>query len=472
MELIVVGGGIAGLSTALLLAGDGHSVTVLERDTAPPPVDAQEAWTEWERRGVSQFRMLHFFAPRFRRILEEELPQVVSALDAAGALRFNAMALIPDEMKGGPRAGDEDFEAITGRRPVIEAVFGQVAAATPELTIRRGVGVEALLVGPDTGHGIPHVVGVRTEGGEELHADLVIDATGRRSPLPRWLADIGAASPYEELDDSGFVYYGRHFRSDDGSLPAMFGPLLTPCGSVSVLTLPADHGTWGIGIIAGGGDTALRGLRHVDRWMEAVRRFPLAAHWTEGEPLDEEIAVMAKIEDRLRRLVVDGKPVVTGVLTVADSWACTNPSVGRGATIGLMHAVALRDMLRKVTPGDDPTGMVLAWDDKTRADIEPWYRATLELDHHSLASAAAAVRGEVYEPDDPRWAIGQALQFGAGQDPDLLRASLSMAAMLKTPDEVLHEPGIFEKVIAVGDAWRDAPLLGPDRAELVQLASG
>ena len=36
----------------------------------------------------------------------------------------------------------------------------------------------------------------------------------------------GARAPIEEQEDCGFVYYGRHFRSGDGSVPAMFGPLL------------------------------------------------------------------------------------------------------------------------------------------------------------------------------------------------------------------------------------------------------
>ena len=44
---------------------------------------------------------------------------------------------------------------------------------------------------------------------------------------------------------------------------------------------------------------------------------------------------MAKIEDRVRNYIVDGVPVVTGVIAVGDAWACTNPSVGRGATIEL-----------------------------------------------------------------------------------------------------------------------------------------
>jgi 2-polyprenyl-6-methoxyphenol hydroxylase-like FAD-dependent oxidoreductase len=51
-EILVIGGGMAGQTAAMLLAKDGHSVTVLERDAAPPPASVEEAWAHWERRGV------------------------------------------------------------------------------------------------------------------------------------------------------------------------------------------------------------------------------------------------------------------------------------------------------------------------------------------------------------------------------------------------------------------------------------
>src|SRR3954468_23305010 len=104
--VVVTGGGLIGLSTAMLLAKDGHDVTVLERDPTPPPATPADAWESWDRRGVNQFRLLHMFLPRFRKIAEVELPEVIAGMKAAGALRLNPLAGAPVEMTGGFRPGD------------------------------------------------------------------------------------------------------------------------------------------------------------------------------------------------------------------------------------------------------------------------------------------------------------------------------------------------------------------------------
>ena len=468
-EIVVTGAGMSGLLGAMLLAQDGHNVTVLERDPAVPP-SPDEAWETWERRGVNQFRLLHFFLPRFRAEADRELPGLTKALDAVGALRFNALASIPEEMKGPPRPDDDDFEGVTGRRPVVESVVAASAQSTPGIDIRRGTVVEGLCTGPSAVAGAIHVTGVRTESGEELAADLVVDATGRRSPLPRWLADAGGRPPKEELEDSGFVYYGRHFRSPDGSVPAVIAPLLQPYGSLSALTLPADNGTWGVGLIASAGDKALRALRDAPAWSAALASLPLAAHWGDGEPLEDHVTVMAKIEDRHRRYVVDGAPVATGVVALADSWACTNPSLGRGASMAMVHSRVLRDALRS-SDADDPGTFQRTWASATAQSVEPWYRATVLFDRHRLAEIDAVIRGEPYEPEGPEWDVIQGLSFAAGQDGDCLRALLSVFGLQCLPEEVLGAPGVFDKVVSLGAGWRDAPRLGPSREELLSIVA-
>jgi 2-polyprenyl-6-methoxyphenol hydroxylase-like FAD-dependent oxidoreductase len=465
-NILVMGGGMGGLSTAMLLAGDGHAVTVLERDPALPPATGGEAWDSWERAGVNQFRMIHYFLPRFRQIVEAELPSVVAALDDDGVLRLNPIDGAPDEMTGGRRPDDDRFEAMTGRRPMVEAAFARTAAATPNVTLRRGVAVKGLLTGDPLAVGIPHVTGVLTDAGEELRADLVVDATGRRSALPSMLEAIGATAPIEEREDSGFMYYGRYFRSADGSLPPAFGPPLQHYDSVSLLSLPADNGTWGMGIVAAASDAELRPARDVATWERIVGSYPLLAHWLQGEPLTD-IQLMAKIEDRHRSFVVDGRPVVTGVAPVADSWACTNPSVGRGASIGLIHAVALRDLVRD-RGLDDPPSFASAWHEVTHEQVEPFYRDTLDFDRHRLGEIEAQIAGVPYETDDPGWAIGQAMGAAAGSDPDVFRGFIDIASLLARPDEVLHRPGVLDKVLAHAETERE-PLPGPTRAELLDI---
>ncbi len=78
-DMAIVGGGVVGLATSMLLANDGHQVVVLERDGSGPPGDPVGAWVDWECKGVGQFRLLHFLLPRFRTVIAAELPELVGA---------------------------------------------------------------------------------------------------------------------------------------------------------------------------------------------------------------------------------------------------------------------------------------------------------------------------------------------------------------------------------------------------------
>jgi 2-polyprenyl-6-methoxyphenol hydroxylase-like FAD-dependent oxidoreductase len=469
-EIVVAGGGVIGMGLGLLLAQDGHAVTVLERDPQPPPSSAEEAWESWERTGVNQFRLAHLFLSRYRQILESDLPAVAAALDRDGAVRFNPIAEAPDFVTGGHRDGDERFEMLSGRRAVVERAVDSVADGTAGLTVRRGITVEGLVPGAEVVAGVPHVTGVRTAEGEEVRADLVIDCSGRRSALPTWLDAIGARRPDEQLDDSGFIYLGRHFRSRDGNLPVSLGPGLQEYGSISSLTLPADNNTWSVTLVARSGDRAVLGLRDTQRWTEVVRSLPTVAHWVDADAIEDRVVSITKIEDRHRDLRPGGTPVATGLLAVADAWACTNPSVGRGASIGMLHAQTLRDTLREVGP-DRPAELSEAFVIATAAAVEPWYEATLSFDRHRLAEMAAIAQGTTYEPEDPAFAIAKAMGMAAGKDPDILRGSVDIASVLELPGVVLDRPGMLDKIIELGSGWRDQPPIGPSRDELVAMAT-
>ena len=81
---------------------------------------------------------------------------------------------------------------------------------------------------------------------------------------------------------------------------------------------------------------------------------------------------MAGVLDRYRRFVVDGAPIVTGLAAVGDARACTNPSGGRGVSVGMVHAQLLRRTVR--THLDDPAGFAQAWDEGTEQLVGPFTR--------------------------------------------------------------------------------------------------
>ena len=321
-----------------------------------------------------------YSAPAGRAVLEETLPDVFAGLVSAGALRLDLLGLMPPNLaEGGARAGDERFVTYTARRPIIEQVLGKAAEGEPGLEVRRGAGVKELTM--RVGNGTPHVTGVRLDSGETLHADLVVDAMGRSSRLPRWCSDANIGPLHEESEDSGFIYYGRYFRSADGTTPQSIGPLLAPMGTFSILTLPSDNGTWAVTIVASSGDQVLKRMRDPDLWAAVIEACPLHAHWLQGEAISD-LEAMGGVLDRYRRPLTDGRPLLTGIALLGDAWACTNPSLGRGISLGLLHAQCLREVVSSHL--DDPLEFAQAWDAATEAKLTPWYRETVEEDRDRL----------------------------------------------------------------------------------------
>jgi 2-polyprenyl-6-methoxyphenol hydroxylase-like FAD-dependent oxidoreductase len=461
-SIVVCGGSVVGLSSAMMLARDGHRVTVLERDPAPPPGPTTDAW-EWARAGVAQFHQPHTLLPPFRAILEAELPGTVDRLLDAGCIWLDWLTVMPPLIRDrAPRPDDDRFRFVTGRRPVVEAVLARVAAEEG-IEVRRGVAVAGVRTGPGVVDGVPHITGVRTAGGEEIEADLVVDAMGRRTRLAEWLAAAGGPAPHEESEDNGFVYHSRYFRGPE--VPAFVGPPVCELGTISLLTIPADNGTWSVTVWAASSDTELRGLRDPERFTAVVRSCPLQAHWLDGEPTSD-VLVAAGVLDRYRRFLVDGRPVATGVAAVGDAWACTNPSAGRGMTVGMIHAQALRDVVR--SDGGDAEGFVRAWDDATERRVAPFYRSQITADRARLQAMDALRRGQEPAAPDP---VAAAVASAMMRDADVFRGALEMGMCMAFPEDVMSRPGFMDKVQAAagGRNWK---LPGPDRATLLDLVAG
>jgi 2-polyprenyl-6-methoxyphenol hydroxylase-like FAD-dependent oxidoreductase len=468
-RIIVLGAGVCGLAAGMLLRRDGHDVTILERDPEPVPNSPQEAWEHWSRDGVTQFRQPHYLQSRGRIVLEQELPDVLDALEAAGGLRFDPLCLMPPTITDrSPRDGDERFKTVTARRPVLEQVLSSAADAESGLRVHRGVRVRGVVM--HAHRGIPQVSGVQTDTGEQFRADLVVDAMGRRSQLPSWLEEAGAGPIHEEVEDSGFIYYSRYFRSRNGERPQYAAPLLTSMGTFSLLTLQCDNNTWSVTIFMSAGDAPLKGLRDPAAWTALVSACPRHAHWLDGEPITGVIA-MAGVTDRYRRFSVDSHPVATGVAAVGDAAACTNPTNGRGMSLGLMHVQRLRDLIRAHL--DNPLEFAAAWDAATEAELVPWYRENVEEDRARINEIEALRNGLQPAPrGDTSSVLRKALLAAVPRDPDAFRAFLASRCCLTPLRETFANQQFAKRILEITNDSERLPQAGPNRTQLLQLLDG
>jgi 2-polyprenyl-6-methoxyphenol hydroxylase-like FAD-dependent oxidoreductase len=461
-SIVVCGGGVIGIAAALLLARDGHQLTVLEANPDPPPEDPAAAWAAWSRSGVAQFRQPHILLPGFRETLRNELPDLLDRLAEAGCVSTTILEPMPPGITDRePRSGDERLQNIAGRRPVVEAVFAAAAAEEPGVTVRRGVRATGLLTGPPLVPGTPQVSGVRTDDGAELRADLVVDAMGRRTPSGSWLTAVGGREPEVETEDNGFVYYSRFFAGPQ--LPVRRAPAVSPIGSFSLLTLPGDGDTWSVTVYGMSNDAELKAVRDPECFRRLLQACPAHAQWLGGTPLTGVLA-MAGVTDRYRRFVLDGVPVVTGFAAVGDAWACTNPSAGRGLSLGLIQARVLRDAVRQ-QPGD-PVAFQLSLDQSTQQQVTPFYRSQLAIDRARAAEISAIRDGVDPPPGDP---LRAGLMRTAGHDADVFRALIEMLGCLTRPEDVFARPGF---VAGLDEPGEIPGMPGPDRKELLELLAG
>lgn len=448
------GAGFAGLATALLLAADGHDVTVVERDPAPPSRDPEVAWTSWERRAVPQFRQTHAFLALTRQLLTAELPHVWTRLLEAGVTEHNLATHPPLTIADrAHRPGDDDLVYVNARRSTVEHVLRHAAEDDPRVEVLSGVAAKGLLTEGDG----PRVVGLATSAGP-LEADLVVDCGGRRTPVPDWVEDAGGPRPGEESAEYRIAYWTQWFRLRPGAeMPVLYGRPALEVGPMEVLRVPADNGWFSITIVAVASDRRFRVLSDQARLLRFLAALPLTRDWVDpalAEPVGG-IVPMVTLVDCRRRLVVDGRPCASGLVAVGDSVGASNPSLARGTAFGLLHAVGLRDLLRD---DPDPATILPRHAELLEERFEPWWQATVATDQAHLARMRAAAEGS--EPAaDPGWTFLHA----AHHDADLWRLALRVAGVLELAQDVVARPGTLERV------GETIGRVGPPRVEAIDV---
>jgi hypothetical protein len=110
---------------------------------------------------------------------------------------------------------------------------------------------------------------------------LVVDATGRRSPIDDWLTQAGARTTATWRAECGIAYFSRHYRVRQGcDLPA---PLVTrtvvALDEFLVGKWGGDNGTVQLVVAPLSADRRFRTLRDPRVFTAVLRTIPLYAAW-------------------------------------------------------------------------------------------------------------------------------------------------------------------------------------------------
>lgn len=175
----------------------------------------------------------------------------------------------------------------------------------------------------------------------------------------------------------------------------------------------------------------------------------------------------------LRRLVIDGAPVVTGLHAIGDSVCTTNPTFGRGLSLAVWGASDLTDIIDK--HADNWAQQAVALDERIARHVAPYYEEQAAVDSARLAMLRHTIQGGPPPPpptlDADRTTFTR-LRAAASFDPAAFRAFWKLMFMLCHPDEVYRDPQV---VAGVHDALRcrgeenpvvGQALFGPERGHV------
>jgi 2-polyprenyl-6-methoxyphenol hydroxylase-like FAD-dependent oxidoreductase len=460
-RVVVVGGGMGGLGTALALGRAGHRVTVLERDPVPATADAEEAFRA-ERRGAPQVHQTHGFLARLQVLLRQRFPDVLDDLLATGCTTMSTTSSL-----GERQPGDEDLAVLIVRRTTLEWVLRRAVLAEPGVEIRTGAGVRSLIAEPALAGAVPTVTGVELEDGSTVAADLVVVAGGRRSPVPELYGAIGVDVP-ETVRESGLVYVTRWYRFPDGPQAFTDPKLGGDLGFAKFLGVPGDGGTLSVTLALRADDHELRAaVADEDRFDLACRLLPGPDTFFADGPLEPigGVRPMGGLLNRIRRFTDDdGAATVLGCHVVGDAHTCTNPLYGRGCTLAMVQAVALADAI-DAHPGD-PAGRAAAYEAACRREIEPWFEVSVQMDKAGADPAGFAAGAGPGEAGRGFAAV----MVAAATDPVIGRAMVRFWNLLATPADLMADAelmGRMAEVMAEPERYPLPPREGPTREELL-----
>jgi 2-polyprenyl-6-methoxyphenol hydroxylase-like FAD-dependent oxidoreductase len=425
---IVLGGSMAALLAARVLSEQFARVTLVERDLYP--VEAEP------RKGVPQGRQLHALLAKGLQVLHGFFPDLKDALRAGGAIIGDPGTDLRWHHFGGYKiATPTDMEGVYVSRPFLEGEVRRRVLALPNVTALQNYDVEGLVASGDRTAVTGATVRNRAEDRvEQLAADLVVDATGRGSQAPKWLAALGYAAPDEAQVKVDVGYTTRTYRRDPADRVGCIAAEEAPAGKRFGMAFPAEGDRW---IVLQGGLLGDHAPHDEQGFLDFARTLPTLDVYNvikDAEPLTD--FAIHKFPHSRRRYYERLKRVPANFVAVGDAVCSFNPIFGQGMTVAAVEAQQLGTWLR-TDRARDPRRFF-----KQIAGVVdvPWTLAVGEDFRYPQ------VTGPKSPGTDLLNAYSARLHRAATHDPVVLTAFLKVAHLLAPPTSLFH-PRVVARVL-------------------------
>jgi 2-polyprenyl-6-methoxyphenol hydroxylase-like FAD-dependent oxidoreductase len=455
---LVIGSGIAGLLAARVLLNHFKYVTVVERDLLPEQPGA--------RSGVPQTLHSHGMLKRGNKILEQLFPGLEAESIAAGAIPLDEIAdtLCLNQWGCLPRC-PSDLIIPNCSRSLLEWLIRRRLAASDRAASPQGnsrllfldaTQVQQLL----TDEGNSRVIGLRLcdlqgrVSGEhndlqlgELTANLVVDASGRNSPLPKWLEELGYPAPPETKVNANLGYTTRWYER-----PQQFHP---DWKILSAMPQPPDKSRCGV-IVPMEGERWVVSLYGFNRdypptdevgFLEFARTINPAIYEAlqDAKPLSPVYSFRAT-ENRLRHYEKSQLP--EALVVMGDAVFAFNPYYGQGMTAAALGALDLdRCLDRPFRSRTDLTGLSDRFQKRLAQSLQTFWAIATFSDHEWLnAGEATATHPKRNWIDRLVGKYWQEVLVLSERCPESYRALREIYHMVKSPI-VIYQPRIIAKVI-------------------------